>query len=629
MKVVQSFLFCLVSATMLVSQIVRAEGLKTQLMPLINAHEGQVAVAIKHLDSGESFSYQADKPMPTASLIKFPVMIEAYSQAEQGRIDLDSHVTLGKDDKVPGSGILSEHFSPGVRLSIRDAIRLMIVYSDNTATNLVLDQIGVAAVAERMAALGLPNTKIHAKVFRGDTSVFPDRSRQFGLGSTTANETLRLYELLHEEELISTGASQQMLAHLLRCADDSKLVRFLPPTTRVAHKGGAVSRVRCEAGIIFSPAGAIVVCVFTSQNEDRSWKTDNAGNRLCASIAQVARRYFNRHSGADTEQLPTVLAQGASGRLVEDLQRTLNDRLSPSPELSVDGDFGPMTQAAVRRFQQNRELAVSGEVGQQTWSALGTLVTTDPPVAEPETVNSQHLPRESRDRLDGSPQVTCKAWAIANAATGEVLWSHNAESRLDFASTTKIMTAFVVLRLAQQDPQVLDEQVVFSTRADSTRGSTAAIRAGERLTVRQLLYGLLLPSGNDASVALAEHFGDRLVIDQEEQGDSPADALPRFVAAMNRTAGELGMTNTKYRNPHGLTEKDHLSTAHDLIRLARAAWQLETLRNYVNTRQHGCTLVGPGGYRRNVVWKNTNRLLAITGYQGIKTGTTTAAYPPP
>ena len=140
-----------------------------------------------------------------------------------------------------------------------------------------------------------------------------------------------------------------------------------------------------------------------------------------------------------------------------------------------------------------------------------------------------------------------------------------------------------------------------------------------------LLYGLLLPSGNDASVALAEHFGDRLVIDQEEQGDSPADALPRFVAAMNRTAGELGMTNTKYRNPHGLTEKDHLSTAHDLIRLARAAWQLETLRNYVNTRQHGCTLVGPGGYRRNVVWKNTNRLLAITGYQGIKTGTTTAA----
>jgi len=85
------------------------------------------------------------------------------------------------------------------------------------------------------------------------------------------------------------------------------------------------------------------------------------------------------------------------------------------------------------------------------------------------------------------------------------------------------------------------------------------------------------------------------------------------------------MANTAYRNPHGLTEKGHLSSARDLVRLAHAAWQLATLRKYVNTRQHGCTLVGPGGYRRNVVWKNTNRLLAIKGYQGLKTGTTTAA----
>jgi len=503
----------------------------------------------------------------------------------------------------------------------------MIVYSDNTATNLVLDQIGIASTAARMEELGLPNTKIHAQVFRGDTSIFPERSRQFGLGSTTASETLRLYELLHEQKLVSACASQQMLDHLLHCDDETKLARLLPQGTKVAHKGGAVSRIRCEAGIVFSPGGAIVVCVFTSKNQDRSWQTDNAGNRLCASIAQVAYRHFNRES-PDSEQLPNVLTKGDSGRLVEDLQRTLNARLTPSPELSLDGDFGPITQAAVLRFQKENELTISGQVGPQTWAALGTLATQDRPVADPETINSQQLPRAPLDKLEGPPFVTCKAWAIASGASGEVLWSQNSESRLDFASTTKIMTALVVLRLAEQDPRVLKEQVVFSTRADATVGSTAGIRVGEKLSVDQLLYGLLLPSGNDASVALAEHFGDRFVASQDSvvsQDGSATNALDRFVAEMNRTAAELGMEQTTYRNPHGLTAKGHLSTARDLLRLAQTAWQLGPLRKYVNTRQHGCTVVGPGGYQRNVVWKNTNRLLAIEGYQGLKTGTTTAA----
>jgi D-alanyl-D-alanine carboxypeptidase (penicillin-binding protein 5/6) len=172
---------------------------------------------------------------------------------------------------------------------------------------------------------------------------------------------------------------------------------------------------------------------------------------------------------------------------------------------------------------------------------------------------------------------------------------------------------------------VLAQEVVFSERADRTGGSSSKVHVGERLSVGELLYGLMLPSGNDASVALAEHFGKRF---QAAEGDSPmraSDPLWRFVAEMNRTASRLGMSETYYENTHGLTADGHLSTASDLLKLARAGWKMKRFRDYVGTRQHGCRLVGPGGRQRNVVWRNTNRLLPTTGYDGIKTGTTLAA----
>ena len=170
---------------------------------------------------------------------------------------------------------------------------------------------------------------------------------------------------------------------------------------------------------------------------------------------------------------------------------------------------------------------------------------------------------------------------------------------------------------------MLNEEVVFSQRADDTPGSTAGLRAGERLPVRELLYGLLLPSGNDAATALAEHLGGRFAA--PDTRPSLPDPLDAFVAEMNRTAEQLGMQATHYCNPHGMTAEGHLSTAADLLRLVHAARQVPSFRDYVTTRQHGCTVTGGSGTRRNVLWKNTNHLLAIEGYDGVKTGTTEAA----
>lgn len=224
--------------------------------------------------------------------------------------------------------------------------------------------------------------------------------------------------------------------------------------------------------------------------------------------------------------------------------------------------------------------------------------------------------KEPAERLDGPPHVTAKAWAVADARTGKLLWGCNEAEPRAIASTTKVMTAWVVLRLAADDPTVLDEVVTFSERADKTTGSSAKLNAGEKLPVRELLYGLLLPSGNDASVALAEHFGGRLKHD--------TDPVKSFVAEMNRQAKELRLAETTYRDTSGLTA-DNRSSARDLLALTRRALADERFRGYVGTRRREYEVAGPDGAKRTVVWENTNKLLDVEGYDGVKTGTTNAA----
>jgi beta-lactamase class A len=282
------------------------EPLESALMPLIQAHKGKVAVAVKNLETGESFAYHADEPMVTASLIKFPIMVEAYRQAGAKEVDLDKPITLKQADKVPGSGILTAHFSEGATFPLKDAIHLMIVYSDNTATNLVLEEIGIGSTAKTMEKMGYPNTKAHSKVFKRETSVFPERSKQFGIGSTTAAEMVRLSETLYKKELVSPEASAAMLKHMEACDDKDKFTRFLPPGTKVAFKTGSLNAAKTAAGIITTPGGPVAVCVLTDDNEDQRWVTDNAGNRLCADVAKAVFDRFQAKGGPKPSAEPSA-----------------------------------------------------------------------------------------------------------------------------------------------------------------------------------------------------------------------------------------------------------------------------------------------------------------------------------
>ncbi|MEU8268692.1 serine hydrolase [Sphaerisporangium sp. NPDC049002] len=205
-----------------------------------------------------------------------------------------------------------------------------------------------------------------------------------------------------------------------------------------------------------------------------------------------------------------------------------------------------------------------------------------------------------------APRVTAKEFYLVDATTGTVQFAKRETRRVPVASLTKIMTAYVVRRVASLD------DVVTITRADvrhaaANDGTHAGLKAGERLTVRELLYGVLLPSGADASNALARRYGP---------------GVKRFVARMNQAARSLGLRDTLYTNPDGLpqTGGDH-STAKDQVTLAQAVLKDPIIATIVRTERHA---VSKTAVHRAHIWRNTNRLLPSEA-QGLKTGYTKAA----
>ena len=205
-----------------------------------------------------------------------------------------------------------------------------------------------------------------------------------------------------------------------------------------------------------------------------------------------------------------------------------------------------------------------------------------------------------------APDVTADAAVLIDAATGRVLWGHNADVPRHPASTTKMMTALVALE------RMAPGRVVEVGRdAAATPGSSARLSPGERFTLAALLRGLLLRSGNDAAVAIA---------------DAVAGSVPAFADLMNAKAKELGLRDTHFENPHGLTSPLHRSSAYDLALIARAGLRIPAFAEIVDApvaEMPGETADGRA-IRRELY--TTNRLLvAYDWVDGVKTGTTSAA----
>ena len=192
-------------------------------------------------------------------------------------------------------------------------------------------------------------------------------------------------------------------------------------------------------------------------------------------------------------------------------------------------------------------------------------------------------------------QLSAAAAILMDADSGEVLYEKDAARRMQIASTTKIMTALVVLEHARLT------DTITVTGDHMVEGSSMYLKPGETVTVEELLYGLMLCSGNDAALALADCCG----------------GLETFVAAMNDKAAALGMTDTSFANPNGLDDENHYSTARDMAVLAAYAAQDPTFRRICSTRT--ATVGGR-------TMTNHNKLLSqVEGCIGMKTGYTRAA----
>ena len=199
------------------------------------------------------------------------------------------------------------------------------------------------------------------------------------------------------------------------------------------------------------------------------------------------------------------------------------------------------------------------------------------------------------------PQINARAAIIYDRSTKQIIWGKNEMEKRAMASTTKIMTAIVVLENAN-----LDDVVTISKKAAGTGGSRLKIRAEDKITVRDLLYGLMLRSGNDAAVALAEHVGE---------------SVEGFAGLMNKKAEQIGLKNTHFVTPHGLDDENHYTTAYELAILTDYALENSTFKKIVNTKS---TQIRINENPMNIY--NTNELLGVLpGVDGIKTGFTNNA----
>ncbi len=201
------------------------------------------------------------------------------------------------------------------------------------------------------------------------------------------------------------------------------------------------------------------------------------------------------------------------------------------------------------------------------------------------------------------PDTSATAAVVMEAGSGRIIFSKNANTRMPMASTTKIMTAIVAIERGN-----LDDIVTVSQNAYGMRGSSIFLGIGEKVVLRDLLYGLMLQSGNDAAVAVAEHIGG---------------SVEGFAALMNAKAAEIGALDTHFTNPHGLHDPQHYTTAHDLALIAAYAMHNPVFAQIVSTKYMNIPWEGRD-YNR--VLKNKNKILwQYEGGNGIKTGYTDAA----
>jgi beta-lactamase class A len=278
----------LLNATLAFAQVISpTASLDARVRAEINPFKGKVFLFAKNLDTGETYSFNGDERVRTASTIKVAVMIEAFARVAEGRAKWTDELLLTKAARYGGSGVLPE-IGDGLRLTLRDCVNLMMVVSDNTATNMVLDYLTTDSVNARMATSGFKQTRIMRRIGGGGESKEgkePDNKR-FGLGATTPHEMVQILEELDRGEVVSKGASKEMVDLMKREQVRYAIGRSIWDVP-MASKYGALDSLRSCVAVVYAKSGKIAIAITVDDMPEVNWSVDNPGYLLMSRLSAI------------------------------------------------------------------------------------------------------------------------------------------------------------------------------------------------------------------------------------------------------------------------------------------------------------------------------------------------------
>jgi beta-lactamase class A len=261
---------------------------------LVADFSGTLGLWAKSLDTGEVLLYRSEESFPPASTIKVPVLYEVFRQAGEGRFSLTDPLLLEADDVVGGSGILKD-LTPGLTLPVRDLATLMIVVSDNTATNMLIDLVGADAVNGSCERLGLTSTRLENRMQRPKEGGPANRSTPADLGHLMAH--------IAERRVLTEAACDAMLDIMRRQHFTDNITRALPefdayveagkePTVRVASKSGSIRGTRNDVGLVEAHGRRYVIAMMSKGCTDTRFYHDNEASVLLPKISAAVYGHF-------------------------------------------------------------------------------------------------------------------------------------------------------------------------------------------------------------------------------------------------------------------------------------------------------------------------------------------------
>ena len=271
------------------------QPLKQAVQARIGDFPGTVWLYAKNLDTGAAFGIRESERVRTASTIKVAIMLAVFDEVARGKAKWTEPLTVTANEKVSGTGVLAE-MSDGDQLPLRDVVELMIVLSDNTATNMVLQRFTADAVNNYLDKLGFRNTRALRKI-RGDGSQLKAPSgisaagklpenEKYGLGVSTPLDMVTILDKLEHGEIVSKEASREMIGILKHCQDGTGIRRRMGGLS-VANKTGSLDALRSDVGIVYSKGGRIAMAITVDGMPKVDYTPDNAGSVLIADLAKI------------------------------------------------------------------------------------------------------------------------------------------------------------------------------------------------------------------------------------------------------------------------------------------------------------------------------------------------------